>query len=124
MRLETRKEERTDWDERFVRAGGELHDGRMVALKDDAVWENLGDSGLFDDGMDTDTPPYAFNSGMGWREVGRDEAIALGVLEPNATPEPTEGRFFDVDNVDTDTFSAEDLQLIIGDLKQAERRAA
>jgi len=39
-------------------------------------------------------------------------------------PERTPGRFFDVENVDQDTFSAEELKLIIGDLRSAERKVA
>lgn len=70
------------WDERFVRAGGTLVDGRMVALKGDPIWDNLGDSNLFPDGIDASYPPYAFNSGMGWREVPRAEAIELGLILP------------------------------------------
>lgn len=83
------------WEERFVRAGGELFDGRMIALKDDAVWESLGDSGLFDDGLDSPFPPFAFNSGMGWREVPREEAIALGLITGDEAPSASDARFFD-----------------------------
>ena len=67
------------WAERFVRAGGTLLAGRMVALKTDAVWSNLGNSGLFSDGLDGSSPPYAFNSGMGWEEVSRADCLALGL---------------------------------------------
>lgn len=78
------------WEERFILAGGELVAGRMIALKDDAVWQNLGSSGTFDDGLDNPYPPYAFNSGMGWRSVGRDECIALGLITGDEIPEATE----------------------------------
>jgi hypothetical protein len=53
----TEKPDDEGWPDRWVEAGGELVDGRMMALKDDEIWENLGDSSLFDDGMETDAPP-------------------------------------------------------------------
>lgn len=69
------------WAGRWLRAGGPvLASGKLMALKSDPVWANLGDGDLFDDGLDTDHPPFAFNSGMGWREVPRDEAVAAGLL--------------------------------------------
>jgi hypothetical protein len=71
-----------DWVSRWAIAGGRLVDGRMVALKGDPVWGELGSSGNFDDALDVDHPPFAFNSGMGWREVLRGEAGALGVRGP------------------------------------------
>jgi hypothetical protein len=77
-----------DWPSRFVKAGGQLRDGgRMVARKDDPVWAALGSSELFDDGLDVDYPPFAFNSGMGWRGVARRDAVALGVIEEDYEPE-------------------------------------
>lgn len=78
------------WEERFVLSGGELVDGRMIALKDDAVWETLGSSAQFDDGIDAPHPPYAFNSGMGWRAVPREECLALGLITGDELPEATE----------------------------------
>lgn len=75
------------WDERWVRAGGKLVDGRMVARKDDPIWDNLGDSGVFPDGTDSDTPPYAFNSGMGIVEISRDECEELGLDVDGISPE-------------------------------------
>lgn len=82
------------WPERFVRAGGRLVDGRMIALKSDPIWENLGNSELFSDGLDSSFPPYAFNSGMGWREVPRAEAIELGLLLPGESSDPAADQTF------------------------------
>lgn len=66
------------WQRRWLEAGGPiLKSGRLVALKTDPVWEALGDSSKFDDALDVSFPPFAFNSGMGWRDVARDEAEAL-----------------------------------------------
>lgn len=83
------------WLERFVRAGGRLFDGRMIARKDDPVWASLGDSNLFEDGLDSPFPPFAFNSGMGWREVPREEAIELGLITGDEAPSESDARFFD-----------------------------
>lgn len=68
------------WPERWEKAGGEFYDGRMIARKDSPVWNELGSSSLFDDGLDAPFPPFAFNSGYGFREVSRDECIRLGVI--------------------------------------------
>jgi hypothetical protein len=69
------------WEARWQKAGGELVSGRMVARKDDPVWDKLGDSGLFNDGLDQPYPPFAFNSGMGVREVSREDALSLAVID-------------------------------------------
>lgn len=65
------------WPQRFVEAGGELRKGRMIALKTDPVWDALGDSSTFSDALDVSHPPFAFNSGMGWREIHWREAREL-----------------------------------------------
>jgi len=57
--------------------------GRMIALKADPVWGELGSYGNFDDALGVDHPPFAFNSGMGWREITRAECVALGVVGPD-----------------------------------------
>jgi len=82
------------WPARFVKAGGVLrldaeHRERMIALKSDPVWVRLGEGALFDDALDTDHPPFAFNSGMGWTEVHHSE---LSLLTPTLEPGETESR--------------------------------
>jgi hypothetical protein len=72
-----------DWPARWAIAGGTLTEGRMVALKGDPVWGELGSSENFSDALDTDHPPFAFNSGMGWREIQREEVLALGITGPD-----------------------------------------
>lgn len=74
---------RRDPRPRWTIAGGDLTEGRMIALKGDPIWGELGSSGNFDDALDVDYPPFAFNSGMGWREVSMDECLALGVTGPD-----------------------------------------
>ena len=71
------------WEERFEKAGGTLVNGRMVALVSDPVWKRLGDPALFDDGLGNEWSPFAYGSGMGLRDIGRDEAEELGLIAPN-----------------------------------------
>lgn len=69
-----------DWPSRWVIAGGKP--GPMIALKGDPVWGELGSYGNFDDALGVDHPPFAFNSGMGWREVASGEVRRLGITGP------------------------------------------
>jgi hypothetical protein len=73
------------WDARFAIAGGRKYGGRMIAMKDSDVWRELGD---FEDGLKVDYPPFAWGSGMRWREVGFREAKALGVIPEGWQPPP------------------------------------
>jgi len=75
-----------DWPSRFVAAGGELYEKgtRMIALKGSPVWANLGaGAGGYKDTLGNPFPPFAFGSGHGLREVPRDEALLIGVMEPD-----------------------------------------
>ena len=88
-RQEERKEKR-DWLARFMAAGQQsgralgdgwtVQGGEMVALKGHPIWEALGSSALFDDGLDVSYPPFAFSSGMWVREVDRKRCEELGIL--------------------------------------------
>ena len=69
--------ERRKWHDRFEQSGGEVVDGRIIAMKGDPVWLELGS--MFDDSLDVDHPPFAFNSGMRWRAVSRAELEELDV---------------------------------------------
>lgn len=80
FRAELRQEPR-DWRERWVRAGGKLYGERMIAPKNDPVWETISAFGL-------PYPPFDFNSGMDVRDVDRDEAISLGVIQPEQRVTP------------------------------------
>ena len=59
----------------------------MIARKGATIWEELGSAAIFDDALDTDHPPFAFNSGMGWRSVPRAECIRLGLIAEDYQPE-------------------------------------
>jgi hypothetical protein len=89
-RLEEREKKR-DWLQRFREAGDATGrrigdgwtitpDGRMVALKNHPIWDELGSSENFDDALDVDYPPFAFNSGMWVEDIDRDEAVSLGIM--------------------------------------------
>lgn len=68
---------------RWAIAGGRIYPGgRMIAFKGDPVWGELGSTSNFDDALDVDHPPFAFNSGMGWREIPLSECRRLGVTGP------------------------------------------
>ena len=65
------------WVARWRAVGGPLRPGmRLMAPKGHPIWTALGDSAQFSDALDVQHPPFAFNSGMGWREVTRDEFSA------------------------------------------------
>lgn len=66
-----------NWKSRFQQVGGKLIGGRIIAMKEDPVWAELGSA--FDDSLDVDHPPFAYNSGMRWRPVSVDELRELGV---------------------------------------------
>jgi len=72
VRITPRKAPR-DWARRWSEAGGELHDGRMIALKTSPIWTQLSRFG-------NPHPPFDFNSGMGVEEIDRDTAESMGIM--------------------------------------------
>jgi len=79
------------WPDRWRRVGGEIYQGRMIALKNSVIWERIGDPDIFDDALGNPYPPFAFNSGMDVQDVSREEAEQLGVIQPNApAPRPNQ----------------------------------
>ena len=89
-RVGTRKDPR-NWEERWAQAAaavnweGVARNGEMVALKGSPIWEALG-AGVQDyrDTLGNPYPPFAFNSGMDWTSVDRDECEALGLVPGEA----------------------------------------
>ena len=80
-----------DWPSRWEEAGGDVSAGeRMVARKNDEIWDKLGDPDLFDDGLGNPYPPFAFNSGMDVADVDRAEAEELGVIDPGEIIDPAD----------------------------------
>lgn len=87
---------RADWAERWNAAGeavgwqgaakgvGGFPDWRMVALKGSPIWQALGDgAGGYKDTLGNPYPPFAYGSGLAWADVSRDEAIELGLIQPD-----------------------------------------
>lgn len=97
IRRGSRLKER-NWRERWDEAAADTpeegrNDDELMALKTHPIWESLGSTDIFDDALDVDYPPFAFNSGMGVEEVNRDEAIAVGLIDettPMESPEEME----------------------------------
>jgi hypothetical protein len=100
-RAEARKEER-DWgisaNGRWVTAAREVGDtkaievwgstGRMIARKDSGIWVKLSRFGQ-------PYPPFDYNSGMDIRDVDRQTAIDLGVIQKEDQVQP-QTRGFDL----------------------------
>lgn len=95
-------EDARDWPSRWEIAGGDPRRPEadklaykkvgvptgFIALKGDPVWGELGSYDNFSDALGVDHPPFYFNSGMGWREVSREEVEMLGITGPDGeTPE-------------------------------------
>jgi len=72
-RIAHRRNQRQDWPQRWAKAGGKTYGGRMIALKDDPVWERLSVFG-------NPFPPFDWGSGMGVLDVDRKTAIQLGLV--------------------------------------------
>jgi hypothetical protein len=63
-----------DWAAAWIKAGGRLRAGRMIALKDDPVWARLSDFGL-------PFPPFGMESGMWTRDIEMHVAVELEICE-------------------------------------------
>jgi len=59
---------------RWIKAGGQLYDGRMIALKDSSVWTKISRFGK-------PYSPFDFNSGMSTKGVTRAEAKRFGLID-------------------------------------------
>lgn len=73
VRVAHRQHPRSDWPQRWRKAGGRLYNGRMIALKTDPVWEKLSVFG-------NPFPPFDWGSGMGVLDVDRKTAIDIGLI--------------------------------------------
>ena len=103
FRAEERKDERP-WPTRWMQAGGQIFGGRMIALKADPIWEAISAFGV-------PWPPFDFNSGMWVRDIGRDEAIELGLLTAEDPAPVPEQKFNDrlqarVEDIDPDLLAS------------------
>lgn len=78
-----------DWQQRWIDAGGVFRadsGNRMIALKNDPIWSRLSRFNL-------PYPPFDYNSGMDLRDVDRDEAEALGLLDAGTVLLPQDRDF-------------------------------
>ena len=90
-----------DWRERWAKAGGKvfkpLIEGRnpdhgetgLIALKTDPVWQRLGDPAIFSDALGIDHPPFHEGSWLTWSPVTKIEAVSLGLMPSDQSPEVT-----------------------------------
>ena len=78
-----------NWISRWRSHGGKFFKGgRMIARKNDPIWVTIS-------AFHNPYPPFDFNSGMGVRDVARDQAEALGVIEPGEKIQPAHKGFND-----------------------------
>jgi hypothetical protein len=70
------------WANRWARVGGQFYGSRMIALKTDPIWQQLGNPNIFPDALGNDFAPFAFSSGMRTRDIDRDQAESLGLINP------------------------------------------
>ena len=76
-----------DWLLRWTEVGGRVYRGKMIALKDDSIWRALSD-------FQFPFPPFAPGSGMSVRDIDRDTAMKLGLIDrdhqvsPKKVPRP------------------------------------
>lgn len=89
IRVAPRVKPRTTWHERFVAAGGQIFEDRMIALRNTNVWTKLSR-------FDLPYPPFDFNSGMGTRLVTRATAMNYGLID-RATQIAPQSRGFNDD---------------------------
>lgn len=71
-----------DWQSAWMRAGGRVDDGRMVARKDDPVWLQLSDFGY-------PFPPFSMEFAVDMRDVDYADAIALDVVDSTTIVRPS-----------------------------------
>lgn len=82
VRMEDRETPR-NWRARWAIAGGTLHGGRIIAFKGDPAWGELGSYDNFQDALGVDHPPFAFQSGMGWKEISAAKCDEIGITGPD-----------------------------------------
>ncbi|TVP80457.1 MAG: hypothetical protein EA353_03810 [Puniceicoccaceae bacterium] len=86
---EASREAPREWQSRWAEAGGSLYGGRMIALVNDPIWTAISRFGR-------PYPPFDFGSGMGTRDIERDEAERLGVIAPGEMPPAEDPGFNDL----------------------------
>lgn len=74
-----------DWLRRWTGAGGQVFNGRMIALKNTPIWSRISRFGK-------PYLPFDFRSGMSVRDIDRETAMSLGLIDltTQLTPETRE----------------------------------
>jgi len=105
--------ETIDWPDAWRRHGGCLYsDGRMIALEDSTIWHALSK-------LELPFPPFDLGSGMRWREIAREEVLALGIISGSETPELTED-----DRLNAEQFTEAELNALRIELSGANQYSA
>lgn len=99
-----------EWAQRWTDAGGRFFGGRMIALKNDPIWSEISRFGQ-------PYPPFDFNSGMDVRDITRDEAIQLGLIDRDTRIEP-QTRGFAEDLAASPEVRSQGLRSALADLLQ------
>lgn len=86
-------EHKRNWAQIWTNAGGQFYDGRMIALKDDLIWDELGDPDVVPGGLGNPYPPFALHSGMWTKPVDRDTAIRLKLIDRDTQVAATDRGF-------------------------------
>lgn len=96
-----------DWLQRWQESGGELFDGRMIALKTDRIWTRISRFGQ-------PYPPFDFNSGMDVNDIDRDTAMELGLIDRDTELFP-QSRDFNTDLQATPAVRSEALKAALSE---------
>jgi hypothetical protein len=77
-----------NWPSRWQEAGGEFFGGRMIALKNTEVWTNISR-------FQVPYPPFDYGSHMDVRDIDRDTAMELGLIDRDTQIAPEDRGFND-----------------------------
>jgi len=77
-----------NWYRRWQDAGGQLFDGKMIALRNTDIWTRISRFG-------TPYPPFDFGSHMRTRLVDRDKSVSLGLIDRDTQVAPQDRGFND-----------------------------
>lgn len=78
-----------DWPSRWQDAGGTIYEGgRMIALKNEEIWTRISR-------FETPYPPFDYGSHMDVRDIDRDTAMELGLVDRDTVIEPQDRGFND-----------------------------
>lgn len=76
----------SDAKARWVKSGGLLRSGQMIALKNDPIWRKMSLFGF-------PFPPFTPTSGLGVEDVSREEAFSFGLKKSDLNQQRPEAEF-------------------------------